>query len=155
MINKKCLGMIMLLLAVIVAGAYKFMSQGSTSQGSDGRTTLNLNAKEKNIVLTEMREFLKSVQQITQGITENNMLLVAESARKSGKTAQGAVPGTLVGKLPMTFKKLGFDTHKKFDQLALDATDLGDKEQALSQLSILMKNCVACHASYKIEVEKK
>jgi len=37
-----------------------------------------------------------------------------------------------------------------FDALALDADELGDKEHTLEQLSELMKNCVACHAVYKI-----
>jgi len=50
----------------------------------------------------------------------------------------------------MEFKKLGRDTHLKFDALALDADELGDKEHTLEQLSELMKNCVACHAVYKI-----
>lgn len=80
------------------------------------------------------------------------MELVAEYARKSGKAAQGEVPGTLVGKLPLQFKKLGGDTHAKFDQLAMDADDLGDRDQALDQLSTLMKNCVACHATYRIDI---
>jgi len=80
------------------------------------------------------------------------MKLVAESARKSGKAAQGAVPGTLVGKLPVAFKKLGFDTHARFDQLALDAEEFGDSDHAMSQLSTLMENCVACHAAYRFDI---
>ena len=68
------------------------------------------------------------------------------------KAAQGEVPGTLVGKLPLAFKKLGFDTHTKFDQLAMDADDLGDSKHALVQLSDLMHNCVACHETYRIDI---
>ena len=102
--------------------------------------------------LTEMRVFLESIQQVTTGITANDMQLVAEYARKSGKAAQGDVPGTLVGKLPVQFKKLGFDTHAKFDQLALDAEEFGDGDHALSQLSILMKNCTACHAAFRFDI---
>ena len=65
------------------------------------------------------------------------------------------MPGSLVGKLPLEFKKLGFDTHSKFTQLALDAEQLGDEQHALAQVSELMENCVACHAIYKIEVGLK
>ena len=71
-----------------------------------------------------MREFLTSVQQITKGISENDMKLVVDYARKVGRAAQGEVPGTLMAKLPMQFKQLGFDTHTKFDQLAMDTEDL-------------------------------
>ncbi len=80
------------------------------------------------------------------------MELVTEHARKSGKAAQTGMPGTLVGKLPLKFKKLGGDTHAKFDQLAMDADALGDRDHVLEQLSTLMKNCVTCHATYRINI---
>jgi cytochrome c556 len=57
-----------------------------------------------------------------------------------------------MGKLPMEFKQLGFDTHTKFDQLALDAEQMGDKDQVLEQVGKLMQNCVACHAAYRIDL---
>ena len=142
----------MLLLLVIAGGIYKFIFQGSASEGIDGRMAIHLNTGERDLVLAEMRAFLESIQQVTKGITADDMKLVAEYARKSGKAAQGAVPGTLVGKLPIQFKKLGFDTHAKFDQLALDAEEFGDSEHALSQLSLLMENCVGCHAAYRFDI---
>ena len=150
--SKKCLGVIFLLLVVIVGGVYKFLFQGSVSASGDGRLAIHLSAGERDLVLGEMRSFLASIQQITRGIVEDNMSLVVESARTSGAAAQEAVPGTLIGKLPMEFKKLGFDTHSKFDRLALDTQDLEDGSHALSQLSTLMQNCVACHAAYRIDV---
>ena len=140
-------------LALITTGiAYKFVIQGKVAESTDGRTAILLDKNEKDFVLAEMRIFLSSIQQITAGISENDMKLVAEYARKSGREAQAAVPGSLVGKLPLPFKKLGFDTHAKFDELALDAEQLGDRDHTLSQMSILLKNCVACHATYRFEV---
>jgi len=150
--NKQCFAIISILLLVIAGGFYKFILQGSIIEASDGRTTILLDSNERDIVLAEMRAFLTSVQQITKGISENDMKLVAEYARKSGKSAQAEVPGTLIGKLPLQFKKLGGDTHKKFDQLAMDAEDLEDGEHALEQLSALMQNCVSCHATYRIDI---
>ena len=150
--NKKCLTVTVILIAIIAAGFYKFILQGSTTESTDGRTEILLSDGERNLVLTEMRAFLNSVQQINQGLSENNMELVAEQARKSGKAAQAGMPGTLVGKLPLQFKKLGGDTHAKFDQLAMDADDLGDRDHVLQQLSTLMKNCVTCHATYRIDI---
>lgn len=150
--SKRCSVIIVLLLIVIAGGVYKFIIQGSVSDGSDGRMAIHLDAGERDLVLAEMRAFLTSVQQITRGISENDMQLVAEYSRKVGKAAQGEVPGTLMGKLPMQFKRLGFDTHAGFDQLALDAEDLGDSQHALSQLSVLMQNCTACHAAYYFDI---
>jgi cytochrome c556 len=56
-------------------------------------------------------------------------------------------------KLPMDFKKLGMGTHKAFDQLAMDASDLGDKEETIKQLGELMQRCIACHSIYRIDPE--
>ena len=149
--NNKCLTVIAVLLFIVAAGAYKFLLQGSTTESTDGRTTILLDDSERDLVLAEMRAFLSSIQQISQGITEDNMKLVAESARSSGKAAQAGMPGTLVGKLPLEFKKLGGDTHAKFDQLAMDAEDMEDGNHAMEQLSTLMLNCVSCHAAYRID----
>jgi hypothetical protein len=153
--NKKCNVIIVFLLLVIVGGVYKFIFQGSVSESTDGRVAVHLDAGETDLVLMEMRMFLEAVQQIVQGVNENDMKRVAEAARKVGRAAQEAVPGTLMGKLPIELKKLGFDTHEKFDQLALDAEDIEDGSHALSQLSTLMQNCVACHEAYRLDISSK
>lgn len=153
--NKKCFVIIALLLLVIAGGVYKFIFQGSVADSIDGRGVIQLNSGERAQVLAEMRSFLYSIQQITKGIAEKDMNLVVEYARKVGKAAQGEVPGALTAKLPLQFKQLGRDTHMKFDQLALDAEDLGDSNHALSQLSNLMQNCIVCHAAYRLDISSK
>jgi len=143
---------VVLLLVLITGGmAYKFIIQGSVEQGSDGRSAIQLNPGEKDMVLGEMRAFLQAVQSITAGLSGEDMASVVKSARSVGMAAQQAVPGALVGKLPLAFKKLGFDTHTKFDALALNAEQFGDPADTLKELSVLMENCVACHAAYRIE----
>lgn len=153
--SKRCSVMIALLLLVIAGGIYKFIFQGSVASGKDGRIAIQLNSDEGDLVLTEMRAFLTTVQQVTRGISEEDMQLVAESSRKAGRAAQAEVPGTLMGKLPLQFKQLGSDTHAGFDQMALDAEDLGDSRHALSQLAALMQNCTACHAAFRFEIAEK
>jgi hypothetical protein len=132
---------------------YKFIIQGNIAQIGDNRATIHLTNNERDVVLYEMRIFLESVQQITNGIVNDNIPTVVAAARKSGKEAAIAVPGTLVGKLPIGFKKLGFDTHAKFDALALDAEQLGDSNHSLSHLNTLLENCVACHSAFKFEID--
>lgn len=148
--NKKCTVIIVLLLMIIGGGIYKFIFEGSTTQSTDGRIAIHLNGGERDLVLGEMRMFLESVQQITAGINADNMKQVAESARKMGQIAQAAVPGSLMGKLPVEFKTLGFVTHKKFDELAFNAEEFEDPAHSLVLLSELISNCVSCHAAYKI-----
>jgi len=148
---KLCWSISGILILAIVAMGYKFMVAGSVAPASDGREALILEPAERDLVLTEMRIFLSSVQKITRALTEEDMKTVVKAAREVGLAAQQAVPGSLMGKLPLAFKKLGFDTHKKFDALALDAEQLGDPNHTLQQLSTLMNNCVACHSAYKIK----
>ena len=71
------------------------------------------------------------------------MALVTSAALQSGRNAAIAVPASLVGKFPLAFKKLGSDTHANFDELALDAEQLGEGEHALK--SSFRKLCsVSC-----------
>lgn len=149
---KLCWSVSLLLLVVLGAMSYKLIYSGAVVEGSDGRESIQLTAGERDLVLTEMRTFLASVQMITQGLANDDMPGIAAAARSVGAAAQNTVPGSLVGKLPLTFKKLGFDTHTKFDMLARDSEDLGDREHALSQLATLMNNCVSCHATYRMDV---
>jgi len=121
------------------------------SDTTESRQPIMLSATEKQLVLAEMRIFLNSVQQIVDGISRDDMVQVAAAARRSGLAAQATVPQTLAAKLPLAFKKLGRDTHAKFDNLALDATQLGDGEHSLQQLNALLQNCVSCHAAFRFE----
>ena len=149
---KVCWIVVAVLVLLSAAVTYKFVIQGQVTDSTDGRTAILLEGNERDLVLFEMRVFLESVQLITSGISENDMTRVASAARQSGSNAQMAVPGSLVGKLPLAFKKLGFDTHARFDELALDAEQLGDRDHALAQLNTILMNCVACHATHRFEV---
>ncbi len=147
---KLCWSISAILLVGLSLISYKFIFTGAVAPSTDGRQAILLEEPERDLVLGEMRMFLASIQKITTGISKNDMKVVVEAAREVGLAAQQAVPDSLMGKLPLPFKKLGFDTHKKFDALARDAEDLGDPQYALEQLSTLMNNCVACHSTYKI-----
>jgi hypothetical protein len=140
-----------ILLIVLLGTVYKFVIQGSTAKSTDNRVAIQLTPGEKDLVLAEMRAFLASVQQITHGVASKDMQLIATNARAVGRAAQQGMPGSLMGKLPLEFKQLGLNTHEKFDLLALDADQLEDETHSLAQLAELMQNCVACHATYRLE----
>lgn len=148
---KTCWLSVVILAVLLLGTVYKFVIEGSTQQSTDNRLAIQLTAGEKDLVLSEMRAFLASVQQITHGVSSKDMKLIASSARTVGLAAQQGVPGSLMGKLPLEFKQLGRDTHEKFDLLALDAEQLEDENHSLAQLGSLMQNCVTCHAAYRLE----
>lgn len=152
---KKCWIVVGVLCVAMLGMAYKFMVQGSVTDSTDGRVAIQLNGAERDLVLGEMRMFLAAVQTITENSPKGDMEAIAAAARKVGRAAQQAVPATLVGKLPLEFKQLGFDTHAKFDQLALDAEQMGDRDTVLEQMGKMMQNCVACHATYRIDAVPK
>ena len=148
---KTCWLSVVILAVLLLGTVYKFVIEGSTRQSTDNRLAIQVTAGEKDMVLAEMRAFLASVQQITHGVSSKDMQLIATSARTVGLVAQQGMPGSLMGKLPLEFKQLGRNTHEQFDLLALDAEQLEDAEHSLSQLGALMQNCVACHATYRLE----
>jgi cytochrome c556 len=136
---------------LIAAMVFKFVISGETIEAKDGRLSLQLEAGERDLVLEEMRMFLSTVQNIIDAANRNDSAAIVLAARSVGGAAQKAVPGSLMKKLPLEFKKLGFDTHSRFDQLALDAEEFGDSATSLKQLSELMQNCVGCHSAYRID----
>ncbi len=131
----------------------KFIS-GSVEPSDDGRTAVILTKDERNFVLDEMRAFLVSVQAVSQAITEKDMNKVAELSHKAGMAAEANNPGSLMQKLPIGMKKLGFDTRKQFDAISEIATTSKDALAARKQLDTLMQNCIACHVTYRLPEEK-
>ena len=131
-----------------------FTLTGSAFAKEDSRTPIVLTEDERNLVLEEMRTFLDTVRSITVSMSEEDAAKIAKSAKKVGVAASGEVPPALTAKLPQQFKMLAMQVHKGFDQIALDATEMGDKQQTLEQLGMLMGNCVACHAIYRLPEPK-
>lgn len=140
-----------LLLLVLGALGYKLVVVGETAPASDGRSAILLGPGERDLVLAEMRAFLQAVQAITQAVSEGDAARAASAARAVGAAAAAEVPISLMAKLPLGFKELGLSTHRAFDQLALDAEQMGDLAQTQGQLASLLNNCVGCHAAFRID----
>jgi hypothetical protein len=153
MTRRLCCPLTIVLALVVAALVYVFAIRGQVLPASDGRTVVLLAPGERDLVLTEMRDFLVALQQISQSIADGDATRAVQAARRVGGASQHQVPPGLVGKLPLAFKRLGFDTHSGFDELALNIEQFGDTAQALPELAALMKNCIACHAAYRIDLE--
>lgn len=122
------------------------------SSPSDDRVAISLNQTERAIILHEMRQFLAGMQTMLGALAEEDMPLVAHTARSLGTQMTHEVPPSLKQKLPEPFRKMGFAVHSDFDTLALDAESLEDSKHALNQLSLTVKKCVACHSAYEISI---
>ncbi len=146
------LGWVLFIIMSLITGAlaYKFIFSGATKVAADGRTTILFDESERAFFLNEMRNFLIAVQQISDGIEKDDMQQIAHAAKTVGSGDLAHVPVGIMGKLPLAVKKMGLSTHKAFDQLAMDAEQLGDKEHSLSQLNQILPTCTACHALYRV-----
>jgi len=145
------------LLAVLVFFGVIGRATAPDAASSDKRARLPLTVAERDIVLGEMRGLLTSSQAILDAALNNDLPRAALAARAAGMGEVEHIPleirGPLIGKLPLEFKQLGFSVHRDFDQIALDAESLGDRDHTLKQLAQLMRKCVACHASYAIAAD--
>ena len=142
---------------LVIGGlVYLFFIKGSVAEANDGRTAIVLTEGERDFVLTEMRGFLTAVQdRFFEGVDEKDMKKVAQAGKAAEAAATRTMPGSLPRKLPLAFKQMGHPTQKAFDELAVEASDIADAGQVIKRLSSLMNNCVACHATYKLELEAK
>lgn len=125
--SKKCGLIVAVLSAAVLVMVYKFVLTGSVAPSHDERVAVVLTEGERDLVLHEMRKFLESVQQITQGVVANDMKAVSADASRVGLAAQHGMPGSMIGKLPLEFKKF----------------------------AALTENCVACHAMFKFQTENE
>jgi len=142
-----------LVVGVLGVGAWFFV-RGTVAEGEDGRTSILLTAAERDFVLAEMRGLLEAVEAVTFNLSDGNMEDVAAAARAVGMGAAGGEPMTLIAKLPLEFKTFGMATHNAFDDLAMEAEDMGDGAVVLSQLSAILTNCTSCHAAYRFDISE-
>jgi hypothetical protein len=136
---------------VTIAVVAFFFVRGQTQVAPDGRTAVLLASDERNLVLTEMRNMLETVQVVVDGVNAGDMARVAQAARASGVAAAADVNPALMAKLPLEFKRLGLSVHKRFDQIATAADSGASREQLLASLSTQLSACVACHADYRLD----
>lgn len=140
--------LVVVLLIIVALFGYRF-TVGNVQPSDDGRLSVMLTKDERNALLLEMRAWLQNSQSILSAVSKNDFETITKTAKASGMGAEAGVPGALFRKLPVEMKALGFDTRKKFDDIAADAENLKDGNRIVSKLSVAMNNCVACHAMYR------
>lgn len=160
-------------LGVILAGSIGW-SQSGGMQHQDTRQAIRLTAMQRDMVLTEMRGLLTSVNGILRGLAARDTALMRTAAEKAGMAAMmrgegmgmgmgrgmhaGAGRGMEAGgrgmgpMLPAEFRALGHATHAAFDSLALRISAGAGTDTVVARLARITDNCLACHATYRLEV---
>lgn len=129
------------------------LAPGAGAQ-EDARAAVRLTTIEKTYVLGQMRLFVESIERIVTALARGDRAAAAEAAAARGAQrfqATNDMPASLSAKLPEQWRAFGRPMRQGFDDLAQSIVAEGeDKSRALAGLSGIMRNCVGCHASYRI-----
>jgi hypothetical protein len=104
----------------------------------------------KDFVLSEMRDYLEVINEINQGIAENNPEKITKAAYRQGNAFLDDTPARLLKLSPVPCKTMGFKGHDLF-QAIYDSARVNYKPQVIQkQMAELTKNCITCHRTYRI-----
>jgi len=136
------------LLSIVLVS--NFMNGSTIEASADGRVGIVVSPAERALVLEEMRGLLEAVQTIIVANNAGDLNTVAIAGRIVGRANMDPTSAEFAARLPMGFRKLGMDTHQRFDKLALSTEQFESTELVSQQLGELMGNCVACHRAYRL-----
>ncbi len=155
--NWRVLGMGIAVLWMVTVGVIAVLFvQGHTRPGTDGRTEIVLAPTERDLILTEMRQLLKSVHGVVTvlGSQDHNLKAAEAAARSAGMAMAADVNPTVMLKLPLAFKQMGMSIHKDMDHLADGIAQGESSVQILNRLSSMTARCTTCHDMYRFATTK-
>lgn len=141
----------------------------------DARQAVPVPAARREMILAQMRDFLRSVNGVLNGAMAGDTAQMRAAAAAAGMAAMhqrgragggmgpgphaGMGPGMgqgmgpmMGGGMPPAFMQLGHATHSGFDSLAAAIARGASRDTALTRLGQLTSQCVSCHAAYRLEV---
>jgi len=148
--NKLALAALFLWIVTVAVFAWFFI-RGNTVTGTDGRTAIVLQANERDLVLTEMRGMLSSIQGIMEGANQGDLQSIAKAASSSGMAAAADVNPALMAKLPIEFKQLGLSVHRDMDEITKAAEEGKPVPELLKMTSTILTKCVNCHSAWQLK----
>lgn len=154
MTHKLCV-VALALWVMMVTGIGWFFVKGWTVAGSDGRTEIRLAASERDLILGEMRQLLKTVDQVIRGLGETppDRHTMERAARAAGMGMAEDVNPALMAKLPLPFKQMGMSIHRDMDALADAVSQQETPQQILKRLSDMTARCTTCHDVYRLSAQ--
>lgn len=146
------IGIVVGVVMVIVLGSLGKAPAVELHQPSpDARQRLVLAPAQRDMILVEMRLMLTSVSGIVQGLATGDLSVAEKAARASGMGGAADVNPHIKPLLPKQFLELGIQTHMGFDTIADQIKAGGSHAEILRGLAKLTGNCVACHATYRLD----
>ncbi len=107
----------------------------------------------RHLVLTEMRGMLTTVQGYVDAAARGDTAGMRAAAQASGMAAARDLDPAMQQRAPADFLRLGMSMHAAWDSLAADVSRRVPTGQTVGRLGTIMRNCVACHAQLRLNVE--
>jgi len=120
------------------------------------RQSADLPSHVSKQLMSNMRNYLESLEQITYLLSESEYVQAADTAEKNlGMSSVEIHYKRFVGKyMPKGMRSISKQMHKAASHFALSAREAekdGELNKALAALSLVMKQCVACHDLYRTD----
>jgi hypothetical protein len=121
----------------------------------DGRVTVKLPELMREHMLSNMRDHLLALEEITRFLASQKYDEAAEVAEnRLGMSSLELHGASHLGQfMPREMGAIGTNMHRAASRFALAAKDAeldGGLNKAFSALAEVMQQCVACHARYKV-----
>ncbi len=107
---------------------------------------------ERDFILSQMRLFLQSTQAITVALGKNDLKTVEDEATARGRTGTpaSAIPPGMKAKETPAWTGMMAGARAGFDDIAKAAHKGAPPSELIGMLGETMRNCVACHQSYRL-----
>ncbi|MEJ2212563.1 MAG: hypothetical protein P8Y20_00485 [Gammaproteobacteria bacterium] len=127
----------------------------NSASAEDARQIVKLPDRMKEHMLSNMRDHLLALEQITRNLADGQYEKAAEIAEKRlGMSSLDSHGASHMGQfMPKEMRNIGTNMHRAASVFSLAAKDAeleGDLNKAFLALSKVMQHCVACHSAYKI-----
>ncbi len=122
----------------------------SAVPSADSRESITLTGEELAHLRAGMRTYLEATHAITDALARNKLRQAVDKAREAGTQSMQGTSLAVAATLPPAFTLLALDTHQKFDALAQAASGAATRADIQQQLSDILANCTACHATYRV-----
>ena len=134
-----------------VAVAVLAVAAGTAGASADNRLLVKLPAPMQEHMLANMLDHLQTLDQINRALAEGRWNDAADIAERrlgvSSLAAHGA--GHMAPYMPQPMQAIGTAMHRAATDFAVHVTE-GDLRQSVKQLGEVTRQCVACHAAYRI-----
>lgn len=121
----------------------------------DSRTKINLPAPMQDHMLANMRDHLQAWHEIQLALARDNAAQAAEIAEQRLGMSSLVLHGGehMAPYMPQPMQDIGTEMHRaasRFARVAQAAAVEKDLPRALESLSQVTRQCIACHAAYRI-----